>query len=160
MKIIDYFSCRNPAHWLKQIHKSDWRAGQYLYDLLRENTFNSVFGKTSKVLLLANGNELASFCTYAEIDDIRPTDLTQWIGFVYTFPAYRNQGCAGTLLGYCECLAKNDKAEAIYISTNHVGFYEKYGYELYKTMKDNAGENSRVYKKRQGKIRIQNATRM
>lgn len=147
MEVIDYFSCHSPAHWLSQIQKSDWSAGQYLYKLLCENKFKFIFGETSKVLLLANGNELVSFCTYAGIDDIQPTDLTPWIGFVYTFPAYRKQGCAGKLLNHCEQLAKNDKVKAVYISTNHVGFYEKYGYEFYKTMKDIAGEYSRVYKK-------------
>ena len=30
--------------------------------------------------------EQISFCTYAEKDDIQPTALTPWIGFVYTFP--------------------------------------------------------------------------
>lgn len=147
MEVIDYFSCHSPAHWLSQIQKSDWSAGQYLYKLLCENKFKFIFGETSKVLLLANGNELVSFCTYAEIDDIQPTDLTPWIGFVYTFPEYRKQGCAGKLLNHCEQLAKNDKVKAVYISTNHVGFYEKYGYEFYKTIKDIAGEYSRVYKK-------------
>lgn len=147
MEVIEYFSCYNPAHWLEQIQKCDWRAGQYLHKLLCENTFKNIFGETSKVLLLTDENALVSFCTYSEIDDIQPTDLRPWIGFVYTFSAYRNQGCAGRLLQHCEQLAKNDKVEAVYISTNHVGFYEKYGYEFYKTMKDIAGESSRVYKK-------------
>ncbi len=97
MEVIDYFSCHSPAHWLSQIQKSDWSAGQYLYKLLCENKFKFIFGETSKVLLLANGNKLVSFCTYAEIDDIQPTDLTPWIGFVYTFPAYRKQGAPSSV---------------------------------------------------------------
>lgn len=37
--------------------------------------------------------------------------------------------------------------EYIYISTNHIGLYEKYGYEFYKMEKDIEGKDSRVYRK-------------
>ena len=89
MQVIDYFNCDRPEYWLSQIKKSDWGAGQYLYKLLSENKLKNVVGEKSKVLMLTNGDELISFCTYAEKDDIQPTELTPWVGFVYTFPAYR-----------------------------------------------------------------------
>ena len=37
--------------------------------------------------------------------------------------------------------------EYIYISTNHTGLYEKYGYEFFQMDKDMDGEDSRVYRK-------------
>ena len=37
--------------------------------------------------------------------------------------------------------------EYIYISTNHTGLYEKYGYEFFQMDKDIGGEDSRVYRK-------------
>lgn len=36
-KILEYFTCENKEHWLREIQKSDWGAGQYLYSLLKEN---------------------------------------------------------------------------------------------------------------------------
>ena len=36
-KILEYFTCENKEHWLREIQKSDWEAGQYLYSLLKEN---------------------------------------------------------------------------------------------------------------------------
>lgn len=89
MKIIEYFNSDRQAHWLSRIKKSDWRAGQYLCQLLDERKLQDAVGENVKVLLLTEGDELISFCTYAEKDDIQPTDLTPWIGFVYTFPKYR-----------------------------------------------------------------------
>lgn len=148
MKVIDYFNCDRPEHWLRQIKKSDWGAGQYLYELLSENKFKSIVGETSKVLLLTNGDELVSFCTYAEIDDIQPTDLTPWMGFVYTFPEYRGHRYVGELFLEIERLAKAEKVHDVFISTNHVGLYEKYGCEFYQMMNDIEGEPSRVYRKR------------
>lgn len=146
MQVIEYFSCDRQEYWLDQIRKSDWGAGQFLYQLLSGNTFKSTLGENSKVLLLIKGNELVSFCTYAEKDDIQPTDLTPWIGFVYTFPEYRGHRHMGKFFLEIEKLAKAEGVHDIYISTNHTGLYEKYGCEFYQTMDDMHGELSRVYR--------------
>lgn len=147
MQIFDYFNCDRPAHWLCQIKKSDWSAGQYLYKLLSEDKFKSTVGENSKVLMLTNGDELISFCTYAEKDDIQPTELTPWVGFVYTFPEHRGHRYVGELFLEIEKIAKNEKVHDIFISTNYVGLYEKYGCEFYQMMNDMNGEPSRVYRK-------------
>ena len=147
MQVIDYYNCSRQEYWLKQIKKSDWGAGQYLYELLSENKFKDTVGEKSKVLMLVNEDELISFCTYAEKDDIQPTVLTPWIGFVYTFPQYRGHRYAGKLFQEIEKLAKAEKVQDIFISTNHTGLYEKYGCEFYQMMNDIDGEPSRVYRK-------------
>lgn len=107
----------------------------------------NIVGENSKVLMLIGGDELISFCTYAEKDDIQPTDLTPWIGFVYTFPEYRGHRHVGKLFQEIEKLAKAENVHDIYISTNHTGLYEKYGCEFYQLMNDMHGEPSRVYRK-------------
>ena len=147
MQVIEYFNCDRPEYWLFQIGKSDWRAGQYLYELLSENKLKNAVGENSKVLMLVNGNELISFCTYAEKDDIQPTELTPWIGFVYTFPKYRGHRYVGYLFQEIEKIAKSEKVQDIFISTNHTGLYEKYGCVFYQMMNDMNGELSRIYRK-------------
>ncbi|MCM1038667.1 MAG: GNAT family N-acetyltransferase [Roseburia sp.] len=147
MQVIDYENCGRPEYWLEQIKKSDWSAGQFLYELLSEKQFKKAVGETSRVMMLVNGDELVSFCTYAEKDDIQPTELTPWIGFVYTFPQYRGHHYAGRLLAEIEKLAKTEGVHDIFISTGHIGLYEKYGYEFYQMMDDMEGEPSRVYRK-------------
>ena len=147
MQIVEYFKSDRPEHWLCQIGKSDWGAGQFLYELLSKKTFHDVVGENSKVLMLTNGDELVSFCTYSEKDDIQPTELTPWIGFVYTFPQYRGHRYMEKLFKEIENLAEAENVHDIYISTNHIGLYEKYGCELYEVMNDMHGEPSRVYRK-------------
>ena len=147
MKIIEYFTTENKEHWLEEIGKSDWGAGQYLYQLLRENNLKKMVGETALVPMLVDGDELIAFCTFAPLDDIQPTDLSPWIGFVYTFPQYRGHRYAGMLLDYAESIAAVMDREYIYISTGHIGLYEKYGYEFYKIEKDIENEDSRVYRK-------------
>ena len=145
MEIIGYYSSENKEHWLSEIKKSQWSAGQFLHKLLSDDTFKDTVGESSDVLMLTEGDELISFCTLAEKDDIQPTELTPWIGFVYTFPQYRGHRYSEKLLSYAEEKAKEKFFDKIHISTNHIGLYEKFGYELYSIMKDIDGEGSRVY---------------
>lgn len=147
MKIIEYFTTENKEYWLNEIGKSDWGAGQYLYQLLSENRLKSLVGETALVPMLVDGDKLIAFCTLAPLDDIQPTDLSPWIGFAYTFPQYRGHRYLGILLDYAESMAANMGKEYIHISTGHTGLYEKYGYEFFKMEKDIDGEDSRVYRK-------------
>lgn len=148
MTIIEYFSCKEQDYWLSQIEKCDWDAGKYLAYLLKENKLNELVGEGARVLLLVDGENLVSFCTLAQFDDVQPTDLSPWMGWVYTFPKYRGNGLSGKLLEYGEMLAKEDGATYTHISTNHIGLYEKFGYEFYATALDVEGEETRVYRKK------------
>lgn len=147
MKVIEYFTTENKEHWLNKLEKCDWGAGQYLHHLLSENSLKKMVGETALVPMLVDEDELIAFCSFAPLDDIQPTDLSPWIGFVYTFPKYRGHHYAGLLFDYAESIAAVMGREYIYISTGHIGLYEKYGYEFYKMDKDIEGEDSRVYRK-------------
>lgn len=146
LEIIDYYTSGCQDLWLKKMKKSDWGAGQYLYELLKKGELKELCGESTKVLLLVDGDELISFCTYAEQDDIREPSLTPWVGFVYTFPEYRGNRLVGKLLEYSYAQAKREGCQHIYISTGETGLYEKYGYSFWKLMKDVNGEDSRVYR--------------
>ena len=148
MQIIEFFEADDRNHWLSQIKKSDWGAGQLLYGLLKDGKLCELVGEGARVLLLVDGDELISFCTLAPLDDIQPAVLSPWIGFVYTFPSHRGHRYTGLLFDYAEKSAREQGKDAIYISTNHWGLYEKYGFEFFDIMKDIEGEDSRVYVKR------------
>ena len=148
MQVNNFFEVDNKEHWINEIERSDWRAGAFLSRLLREGGFFDAVGKDSGVLLLTEGDELISYCTFAEKDDIQPTDLTPWVGFVYTFPEHRGHRYAGLLFDEAERLAKEGDVKEIYLSTNHTGLYEKYGWEFFGIMDDMDGEPSKVYVKR------------
>ena len=147
MQVLDFEKTPNQEYWLEEIGKSDWRAAPYLVSLIRENKFKADYGDSSKLLLLVEGDQLISFCTYAEQDEIRDTDLTPWVGFVYTFPAFRGQKRIGKLLEHAYSLAKADGFKAIYISTEEIGLYEKYGFSFREIMTTQFGEETRVYLK-------------
>ena len=147
MRVISYFDSDRKEHWLNEIKKGDWGAAGFLHELLSKGTFFDAVGENSKVLLLTEGDELISFCTYAEKDDIQPTEFTPWMGFVYTFPKHRGHHYVGLLMEEAERLAIKDGVSKVYISTNEIGLYEKYGCVFETEMKDMSGELSRVYVK-------------
>lgn len=158
MEILKYRNLgdEDKIYWRSLIGSCGWRAGDFLFSLLGGNgtcevsevLFEEACGEGAQVLLLVEGRELVSFCTYAPLDDVQPTLLTPWIGFVFTAEEYRGRRCAGELISYAEGLAREDGHEFTYISTDHVGLYEKYGYELYQMAKSLDGEDARVYRKK------------
>ena len=148
MEVIEYYSSDNQNHWLAEIQKSDWGAGTYLFELLRDNKLKEICGAATKVLLLTEGESLVSFCTYAPNDDIPNTELTPWVGFVYTFPQYRGRRYMGILFDFVNKLAMAEGHDFIYVSTLEVGLYEKYGFSFLQHMKDVHGDESRVYRKK------------
>ncbi|MBR4828666.1 MAG: GNAT family N-acetyltransferase [Muribaculaceae bacterium] len=153
MDVISFHNSARQELWLEEIKRSDWGAGAFLHELLSSDTFFDAVGEGSKVLLLTDGDELISYCTYARWDDIQPTELSPWMGFIYTFPEHRGHRYAGRLFEEVERLAQKEDVPAVYISTNHVGLYEKYGCEFLTMMDDMDGNPSRVYVK---KILMQN----
>ncbi len=147
MKVIEYFSTDNQEYWLSKIKECDWVAGHFLYELIKKNELTNLVGENTKVLLLTNELELISFCTLSDVDDIETTELTPWIGFVYTFPKYRGNRYMGQLFTYAIEVAKSNGFKSIYISTDKEGIYEKYGFSFVGIMKDRHDEDSRVYRK-------------
>ena len=147
MKVIGYFEADNQEYWLSKIKECDWVAGGFLYDLIEKNQLIKLLGQSTKVLLLTDKLELISFCTISDRDDIETTELTPWIGFVYTFPKYRGNRYMGKLISYAEETAKSNGFSNIYISTDQEGIYEKYGFSFLGIMKDRCDKDSRVYTK-------------
>lgn len=147
MEIIELYSCSNPKYWLQKIGESDWSAGRKLAQLIRSEALRPLCGKSTRVFLLTDEENLVSFCTYAEEDDIRDSGLTPWIGFVYTFPQYRGHRYMGLLFDQIEKTARSENRQALWISTNDTGLYEKYGFTFHAIMKNHHGEESRVYRK-------------
>lgn len=147
MEVISFYENERQRHWLDEIGKSDWSAGAYLYQLLSNGTFFNTVGEGSKLLLLTDGDKLISFCTFAKQDEILSTDYSPWIGFVYTFPQYRGHRYIGLLFQKIESLAKEHNIPKIFLSTDHIGLYEKYGFEYITQMESIYGGASRVYVK-------------
>jgi GNAT superfamily N-acetyltransferase len=105
-------------------------------------------GEDAKVFMLILDEKIISFATYVHQDEINAPSMYPWMGFVYTYPEYRGKRMMGKLFEYIYDLARKEGHRQIYVSTNEVGLYEKYGFEYYKNMDDIQGHDSRIYVKK------------
>ena len=146
MTIIDYFeqTQEQQSHWQTEIAKGDWVAAKFLYEQLQKDNVKPRYGNTTRLLLLTEAEELIAFCDLAEHDEIE-TELTPWIGFVYTFPKHRGSRYSEKLIKHALSLAKADGHKRVYISSREVGLYEKYGFKPLQKMTDVWGEETQVF---------------
>ena len=145
MNVTELFETKDPEYWLSKIRESDWVAGRFLHDLLKNQSLQQYSGENARVLLLAEGERLISFCTLSDKDDILETDKKPWVGFVYTFPQYRGHRYMGRLLDHAAALAKSEGYGALYICTDQEGIYETYGFRFLEAARDRRGGETRVY---------------
>lgn len=146
MRIIDYFRDDRQPYWRQEIAKCDWGAAAFLARLLTQG-FHDTLGWGS-VYLLAEGDQLVSFLTLTQKDCVPDDTLYPWIGFVYTSPAYRGRRCAGVLLDHAVAVAGEHGADRVWLATDHIGLYEKYGFEYVENRLDYENEDSRIYCRR------------
>lgn len=102
-----------------------WRAGGTFARKLRENDFHPhdrVFA------LVEDGWRLAGFCALCREDWIPDCPYSPWCSYVFVDEDRRGQGNVGLLLSACIQEARRQGFETVYVCSDHVGLYEKYGF--------------------------------
>ena len=79
--------------------------------------------------LCLSGNQIIGGMGVIENDFHDRKDLTPNVCAVFTEEGYRGQGIAGNLLNMVVNDMKSKGISPIYLITDHIGFYEKYGWE-------------------------------
>ena len=144
MEIIRYFESEGQRELTEKIAHCDWSAARFLVELLEKGTFHATLGGEGELYLLMDGGTLVSFATLTRQDSVRDESLFPWIGFVYTAPEYRGRRYAGQVLARAEADAAAQGHDRVHIATDHVGLYEKYGYEYLEDRVDCWGSDQRV----------------
>ena len=149
MRVEEYFSLDEDGRRRARdaVGEGEWRAAALLHDLLRNGELRERCGPNTRLLLGMEGDSLAAFCTLADRDEVECV-LTPWIGFVYTFPAFRGRRRSGEMIDHACALAKKDGFDRVYVSTNDIGLYEKYGFTFLRHARDAWDGDTRVYVRR------------
>lgn len=130
MKIFDILELNRDEQnfWIEKMKKCDWDAGGWLVALVDEGKVAETFGESSKVYLLTVGEDLCAFCSLVPQDEIDDRTMMPWVGFVYTFPEHRGHRYSGALIEEAKKEAVKEGFDKIYVSSEEVGLYEKYGF--------------------------------
>lgn len=76
-----------------------------------------------------NGERIFGFCQLIEHEElIGSKDLSPFIASIYVDDEVRNYGCGEMLLNHAKYEAARLGYEKVYIATDHIGYYEKYGF--------------------------------
>lgn len=143
MKIIEF---KKEQYILEYFKTCSWGAANFLYDLIIQNKVEDVLGEKTKIVVLVDEEKVISFATFAKRDCIKDDSMYPWIGFVYTDEFYRGNRYSQTVIDYIINKAKDAGHYNIYLATDHIGFYEKYGFEYIENRIDIYNEDSRIYK--------------
>lgn len=96
--------------------------------------------------LCLNGDRIVAGLGVVENDFHDRKDLSPDICAVYTDEAWRGRGIAGRLLDLAVEDLRSKGISPVYLVTDHVGFYEKYGWEFLCMVRgDGDPEESRMY---------------
>ena len=143
MKIIEF---KNEQYILEYFKECSWGAANFLYNLIIQNKVEEVLGEKTKIVVFVDGENVISFATYAKRDCIKDDSLYPWIGFVYTDESYRGHRYSQKVIDYIINKAQDAGYYNIYLATDHIGFYEKYGFDHIENRIDIYNEESRIYK--------------
>ena len=103
--------------------------------ILKNETFPQAY-------ILKEGSEsIGSFLILKH--ELKGSDLSPWLACVVINKKYRGKGYGKILLSHIKNIIEENFPE-IYLTTEHVGFYEKIGFEFVKLI-DNNGKNNRFY---------------
>ena len=127
---------------LSYLHNCKWSAGRFLAKLHSDNVF---FIEGDRTYFIMDGEKVVSFLTLAHQDCINDDTMQPWIGFVYTDESYRGKRNSEKLIKYALKKAKEKGFSKVFLASDHIGLYEKYGFEYMNIRKDIYNEECRVY---------------
>lgn len=148
MKII---SIKEQPKWKEQAIKfiqSKWASEQSL--MVYEDCITHCITSDKPLpqwYLLLDGESIIGCAGLITNDFISRMDLYPWICAVYIEESKRGNGYSKLLLTQAQQDARKGGFHKIYLCTDHIGFYEKYGFDYLGTGYHPWGESSRIYEK-------------
>ena len=88
-------------------------------------------GPVPRWYVVFDGERIVAGAGVIENDFHDRPDLSPNVCAVYVEEDMRRRGIAGELLGYICRDMKKEGVDTLYLLTDHVGFYERYGWEYY-----------------------------
>ncbi len=101
--------------------------------------------------LLLDGDEIAGCSALIANDFISRHDLQPWFACLFVEEKYRGKRLASLMMDRAEKDAARIGFGEMYLTTDHDGYYEKFGWIRMEDGFDPSGERSRIYRRQVGK---------
>jgi ribosomal protein S18 acetylase RimI-like enzyme len=132
--------------WQKTIEygkNCSWKAGA----TFAKNLENNVFTEWERVFVAVDENNLAGFCAFVKNDSIPNVEYTPYISFIFVGEQYRGKRLSEKMILMVIEYAKELNFNEIYIISDHINLYEKYGFIKIDEKKDYWNRIESIYKK-------------
>ena len=130
-----------------------WKIDEQLYiDSMNESL--SAKNSVPRWYLMLRGDEIIGGCGLIDNDFMVREDLCPWLCALYIEPDARGQQLGAKLLEYARREAAALGYGKVYLNTDHVGYYEKYGWRYMGSFAHSSGEDTRVYEANTPRIEI------
>lgn len=138
----------NPEYKDKAIQyfQSKWASEDSL--MVYEDCINNCITTTNPLpqwYLLENDGNIIGCAGLITNDFISRMDLYPWVCALYIEKVYRGNDYGSLLLDKAKEDAKSGGFSHLYLCTDHIGYYEKYGFTHIGTGYHPWGESSRIY---------------
>lgn len=101
-----------------------WKAGPSLAKKMREGWFTD----WEKVFVALDNGKVAGYCTLTKTDCIPDISYTPYIGYIFVGENYRGKRLSEKLIAAALSYAKNLGFDKVYLVSDHINLYEKYGF--------------------------------
>ena len=118
-----------------------WIAGKHLAGMMEKNAFTeweSVFAAISE-------EKIVGFCTFLKTDYYPENRYFPWISCIFVDEAYRGSRISGKMIEAVIAYAKEQGFSKVYIPSDMIGVYEKYGFEKIDELQNYSGDMDHIF---------------
>ena len=120
-----------------------WVAGRHLASMMEQNAFTeweSVFAVVSK-------DKIIGFCTFLKTDYYPENRYSPWISSIFVDESYRGNRISEKMIEAVIEYEKEQGFSKVYIPSDMIGFYEKYGFVKIDELQNYSGDIDNVFAK-------------
>ncbi len=103
-----------------------WRAGKTLAYHMDHNGFSD----WERVIAVSDAENICGFCTVSKTDCIPNVAYTPYIGYLFVREEYRGNRLSEKLIQCAMEYLKSIGFNKVYLVSDHVNLYEKYGFHV------------------------------
>lgn len=120
-----------------------WIAGKHLAGLMEKNSF----AEWESVFVAEVENKIIGFCTFMKTDYYPENRYSPWISSIFVDEAYRGCRISGKMIETVILYAKEQGFSKVFIPSDMIGFYEKYGFEKIDELQNYSGDIDNIFAK-------------
>ncbi len=135
---------KNTKRWNELINFSkscSWVAGKHLASMMEKDTFTEWESVFAAVL----EDKIVGFCTFLKTDYYPENRYSPWISSMFVDEAYRGRQICGEMIETVIAYAKELGFSKVFIPSDMIGFYEKYGFEKIDELQNYSGDTDNIF---------------